>query len=220
MIETLKELFLDLDNTLGVIVTNLGFWTYLLLFCIIFLETGVLIFAFLPGDTLLLAVGVVAANPDVSFNIVLVDLLLIIAAVTGNMLNFYIGRNYGRGIIQSGRVPFVSPRNIERAEAFYHRHGALAIIFSRFFPYIRSFVPFFAGVADMEWKRYMLYNVIGALLWIIPLTLMGYFFGNLPVVKENFVYVIMFLAVFPFLPMIVSRYKKLRESLSKSSDEQ
>lgn len=217
MIETLKELFLDLDNTLGLIVTNLGFWTYLLLFSIVFLETGILIFAFLPGDTLLLAVGVVAANPDVSFNIVVVNALLIAAAITGNMVNFLVGRKYGRRIIQSGRVPFVSPKNIERAEAFYHRHGALAIVISRFFPYIRSFVPFFAGVADMEWKKYMLYNIIGALLWIIPLTLIGYFFGNLPFVKENFVYVIVFLAIFPFIPIIASRVKKMRKPVNEKS---
>lgn len=207
MLESLKELATNLDTTLGSVVSDLGIWAYIVLFAIVFLETGVIVFAFLPGDTLLLAVGVVAANPDVNFSLLIIDAVLIIAAILGNMANYMIGRKYGRSIINSGRFPFVKPKNIQRAEAFYNHYGAYAIIASRFFPYVRSFVPFFAGVAEMDWKKYMLYNTVGALLWILSLTIIGYFFGNLPIVKDNIAYVILFLAVFPFIPMLYARMK-------------
>ncbi len=210
MLETFKELFLNLDATLGTVVGNLGNLAYVLLFSIVFLETGVVIFAFLPGDTLLLAVGVVAANPDVEFHVITINFILIIAAICGNMLNYFIGKKFGRGIIQSGRLPFVKSHNIQRAERFYNKYGAWALVISRFLPYVRSFVPFFAGVGGMKWSRYMQFNIIGAVAWITTLTLTGYFFGQLDIVRDNIFYVIIFLAVFPFLPIIYARIRMTR----------
>lgn len=211
MFETIKEFFLNLDGALGPVISSMGYWTYALLFFIIFSETGLIIMTFLPGDTLLFAVGAIAAKPDIPLDIYLLNLLLIIAAVSGNMLNYFIGFNFGRKIVQSGKMPFFKPQNLQAAEEFYNKYGALAVIISRFFPIVRSFVPFVAGIGKMNWLKYMLYNVIGAVLWIMTLTFAGYFFGDLPIVKDNLTYIIIFLCILPFIPVLAAKFKKKKD---------
>lgn len=208
MFETIKEFFLNLDGALGPVISSMGYWTYALLFFIIFSETGLIIMTFLPGDTLLFAIGAIAAKPEIPLDIYLLNVLLIIAAVSGNMLNYFIGYNFGRRIVQSGKMPFFKPKNLQSAEEFYNKYGALAVIISRFFPIVRSFVPFVAGVGRMNWMKYMLYNVIGAVLWIMTLTFAGYFFGDLPIVKDNLTYIIIFLVILPFIPVLASKFVK------------
>lgn len=208
MFETIKEFFLNLDGALGPVISSMGYWTYALLFFIIFSETGLIIMTFLPGDTLLFAIGAIAAKPDIPLDIYVLNVLLIIAAVSGNMLNYFIGYNFGRRIVQSGKMPFFKPENLKSAEEFYNKYGALAVIISRFFPIVRSFVPFVAGIGKMNWMKYMLYNIIGAVLWISSLTFAGYFFGDLPVVKDNLTYIIIFLCILPFIPVIFSKLSK------------
>ena len=126
------------------------------------------------------------------------------------MLNYYIGYRFGRGIIQSGKVPFFKPKNLEEAESFYNKYGASAVILSRFFPIVRSFVPFVAGIGRMNWMKYMLYNVIGGVSWIVSLTLAGYFFGEMPFIKDNLTYFIILLLLLPFMPAVLSWIQRRR----------
>lgn len=212
MLETIKDFVFNLDSSLGAVISSMGYWTYALLFFIIFSETGLIIMTFLPGDTLLFAVGAIAAKPDIPLDIYLVNVLLIIAAITGNMLNYTIGYKFGRGIVQSGKLPFFKPENVTAAEKFYNKYGAAAVILSRFFPIVRSFVPFVAGIGQMNWMRYMLYNVIGAVLWISSLTFAGYFFGDLPFVKDNLTYFIILLILLPFVPFILAKLGNKKEA--------
>ena len=205
MIDSIKDFVFNLDNSLAEVISSMGYWTYALLFFIIFSETGLIIMTFLPGDTLLFAVGAISAKPNIPIDIVWVNILLIIAAISGNMLNYYIGFKYGRSIVQSGKLPFFKPSNIVTAENFYNKYGATAVILSRFFPIVRSFVPFVAGIGQMNWMRYMVYNVVGAILWISTITTAGYFFGDLPFVKENLTYFIIGLVILPFIPVIFAK---------------
>ncbi|MCO5234221.1 MAG: VTT domain-containing protein [Chitinophagales bacterium] len=208
MIENIKELVFSLDTSLAQVIASMGIWTYFLLFAIIFSETGLLFMTFLPGDTLLFAVGALSAKSDIQLDIYIVNIVLIVAAVSGNMLNYFIGYKFGRVIIESGRMPFFKAENVRSAEIFYNKYGALAVILSRFFPIVRTFVPFVAGIGKMNWMRYMVYNIIGAVLWIGTLTVLGYFFGDLPIVKENLTYIILLLMILPFTPLILSRFLK------------
>lgn len=208
MLDTIKDFVFNLDNSLAEVISSMGYWTYVLLFFIIFSETGLIIMTFLPGDTLLFAIGAISAKPNIPINIIWVNALLIIAAISGNMLNYYIGFKYGRSIVQSGKLPFFKPNYIVTAEKFYNRYGATAVILSRFFPIVRSFVPFIAGIGQMNWMRYMAYNIIGAILWISSVTTVGYFFGDLPFVKKNLSYFILALIILPFIPLIFTKLSK------------
>ncbi|MCO5248344.1 MAG: VTT domain-containing protein [Chitinophagales bacterium] len=208
MLDTLKDILLHLDTSLSLIVAQMGFWAYLLLFLIVFSETGIIFMTFLPGDTLLLAIGALSAKSSVSLNIFWVNVFLVSGAILGNMLSYYIGNRYGRRIIRSGKMPFVKPENISAAEQFYQKHGGMAVILCRFFPIVRSFVPFIAGIGKMDRAKYFYFSVIGAILWISSLTLLGYFFGDLPFVKNNIGYIILFIALFPFIPILFSKLKR------------
>ena len=205
MLDTIKDFVFNLDTSLAEIISTMGYWTYVLLFFIIFSETGLIIMTFLPGDTLLFAVGAISANTDIPLDIVLINILLIFAAISGNMLNYFIGFKYGRAIVQSGKMPFFKPKNLATAEGFYNKYGATAVILSRFFPIVRSFVPFIAGIGQMNWLRYMLYNIIGAVLWVSTITFAGYFFGDSPFVKKNLTYFIVVLVILPFIPVIFTK---------------
>lgn len=205
MLDTIKDFVFNLDTSLAEVISSMGYWTYVLLFFIIFSETGLIIMTFLPGDTLLFAIGAISASPDIPIDIFLINILLIFAAISGNMLNYFIGFKYGRAIVQSGKMPFFKPKNLATAEGFYNKYGATAVILSRFFPIVRSFVPFIAGIGQMNWLRYMLYNIIGAILWVSSITFAGYFFGDSPFVKKNLTYFIIALVILPFIPLIFSK---------------
>lgn len=185
MITTLLQYILHIDVYLVSFVSNYGFWTYAVLFAIIFCETAFVITPFLPGDSLLFAAGSIAAQQSHILNIQLLFLLLLIAAILGNKLNYLIGRLIGPRVFQSNHW-LLNKKRLYEAHRFYEKHGGKTIILARFIPIIRSFVPFIAGIGAMNMSKFTLYNLISALLWIGSLLSAGYFFGSLPFIKEHF----------------------------------
>ncbi len=198
---TLVDIALHLDQHLQVLVANYGAWVYLILFLIIFCETGLVVTPFLPGDSLLFVAGAVAAAGGM--NIHLLVMLLIIAAVLGDAVNYAVGHYLGPRVFRSKESRWLNPRHLERAHAFYERHGGKTIIIARFVPIIRTYAPFVAGAASMTYTRFALYNVTGALLWVVSLGYAGYFFGNIPVIKNNLTLVIIGIIILSILPGVI-----------------
>ncbi|MCH4583349.1 VTT domain-containing protein [Achromobacter xylosoxidans] len=176
------QMVLHIDQTLGVWVQQYGVWVYLVLFLIVFAETGLVVLPFLPGDSLLFIAGAFGATD--SLDPVLLGALLIVAAITGNSVNYAIGRYIGPRVF-SMNLRFLDRGALMRTHAFYEKHGGKTIVMSRFIPVVRTFAPFVAGVADMPLSRFQLFNILGALLWVVSLVAAGYFFGNIPLVKEH-----------------------------------
>ncbi|WP_058534533.1 DedA family protein [Legionella saoudiensis] len=206
----LIDYILHIDIYLNTFVTTYGFWTYLALFAVIFCETGLIVTPFLPGDSLLFAAGSIAAQPDNSFNIIILFMLLFIASVLGNQLNFLIGRALGPRIFSANESWLLNKKHLHDAHVFYEKHGGKTIIFARFLPIIRTFAPFVAGIGTMKVLHFSLYNVVSALLWIGGLLSLGYFLGSIPVVKANFVlviYGIIFVSLLPAFLALVNKKK-------------
>jgi membrane-associated protein len=202
------DFFLHLDDKLQDIILHYGSATYIILFLIIFVETGLVIMPFLPGDSLLFVAGTFAAQG--SFNVVFLILLLFVAAVLGDTLNYYLGRNIGLKMLNlriAGKQ-LVKPEYIEKTHKFFEKHGPKTIILARFVPIVRTFAPFVAGVGTMNYKQFISYNIIGGAVWIVLLTLAGYFFGQLRFVKENFETVIFGIIFISILPIIVETVKQ------------
>jgi len=216
LIGTFVEYFLHLDKHLGQVIQTYGFWTYLILFLIIFCETGLVVTPILPGDSLLFAAGTFAAigalRPEVLF------VLLSIAAVAGDSVNYAIGHRIGPRVFREN-YRFLKREYLDRTEQFYERHGGKTIIIARFMPIIRTFAPFVAGVGSMRYPRFLAYNVIGGIAWIGLFVWGGYFFGNIPVVKRNFTLVIVGIIFVSILPGIIEflrhRYGAPRPSPAK-----
>lgn len=206
----LIDYILHIDIYLNTFVTTYGFWTYLALFAVIFCETGLIVTPFLPGDSLLFAAGSIAAQPDNSFNVIILFVLLFIASVLGNQLNFLIGRALGPRIFSANESWLLNKKHLYEAHVFYEKHGGKTIIFARFLPIIRTFAPFVAGVGTMKVVHFSLYNVVSALLWIGGLLSLGYFLGSIPLVKANFVlviYGIIFISLLPALLALLNKKK-------------
>ena len=176
------NMVLHIDKTLGVWVAQYGVWVYLVLFLIVFAETGLVVLPFLPGDSLLFIAGAFGATGHI--DPVMMGVLLIVAAISGNTLNYMIGRYIGPRVF-SMNLRFLDRGALMRTHAFYEKHGGKTIVMSRFIPVVRTFAPFVAGVAAMPLSRFQLFNILGALLWVIGLVAAGYFFGNIPLVKEH-----------------------------------
>lgn len=176
------QMVLHIDQTLGVWVQQYGVWVYLVLFLIVFAETGLVVLPFLPGDSLLFIAGAFGATG--SLDPVLLGALLIVAAITGNSVNYAIGRYLGPRVF-SMNLRFLDRGALMRTHAFYEKHGGKTIVMSRFIPVVRTFAPFVAGVADMPLSRFQMFNILGALLWVVSLVAAGYFFGNIPLVREH-----------------------------------
>ncbi len=193
------DLILHLDTHLIWLFQHYGLWVYLLLFVTIFCETGLVITPFLPGDSLLFTVGAFAATG--ALNIVLLLVLLVIAAILGDTLNYWIGHHLGRKVF-SKKIRFINKEHLKYTEEFYEKHGAKTIIIARFLPIVRTFAPFVAGVGKMEYKRFIAYNIIGGLAWVLSLTLGGYFFGQIPWVKENFSKVVLGIIIVSLIPLV------------------
>jgi membrane-associated protein len=182
------DLVLNFDHYLPEIILAYGLLTYVLLVAIIFLESALVIFPFLPGDSLLFISGALSATGLLNPGLLIV--LLIIAAIIGGLVNFLIGRYLGQKILDK-KIGFFRQEYIDKTHMFFEKYGGFTIVIARFVPFVRSFAPFFAGLGQMNFYHFFIYNVIGAILWILSFTLAGYFFGNLPVVQENFSLVIL-----------------------------
>ncbi len=194
----MMDLFLHLDKHLAVVASTWGLWIYALLFLIIFIETGLVAMPFLPGDSLLFVAGAIAAIGGMSLPVLMV--LLSIAAVGGDALNYSIGRWVGNKVFTWERSRWFNKDAFNKTHDFYEKHGAITIVVGRFLPFIRTFTPFVAGVAKMTYPKFAFYNVIGGLIWVCSLTGIGFLVGNHPWVKANFSFVALALIVIPSLP--------------------
>jgi len=209
ILSQILDFFLHLDQYLAQIVQDYGNLTYFILFMIIFIETGVVFMPFLPGDSLLFAAGMLAAQYPESLNVWLIIVLLIIAAILGDTCNYLIGKFFGEKALKVkifGKT-FVKPEYIEKTHDFYEKYGAMTIIVARFVPIVRTLAPFVGGVGHMNYRTFLIYNVVGALLWVIGLTLAGYYLGQIPLIKNNFETVVFIIIGLSILPMIVQYFK-------------
>ncbi len=211
----LLDIVLHVDVYLLDIVTTYGAWIYALLFLIVFAETGLVVTPFLPGDSLLFAAGAIAATG--AMDITLTAVLLVVAAIAGDAVNYSIGRSVGVRLVALARSDprwgrWLNPAYVERAHAFFERHGGKAIILGRFAPIVRTFVPFVAGIAEMSYPAFAMFNVTGALAWVGICLGAGYLFGNVPVVKENFSLVAIGIVLVSVLPMVFEFIRYRRES--------
>jgi membrane-associated protein len=204
----LIDFILHVDVHLQQFVQTYGAWVYALLFLIVFTETGVVVMPFLPGDSLLFIVGALCGAG--LMNLPLAMVLLVVAAILGDQVNYSIGRYFGPKVWQWEHSRFFNKRAFEQAHAFYEKYGGVTIILARFMPFIRTFAPFVAGVAEMSRVKFTLYNVVGALIWVIGLTLAGYLFGNLPWVQEHLSKIIWALIIVPGLIAIFGAWKARR----------
>jgi membrane-associated protein len=209
IIPYLINLILHLDKYLGEIIQNYGTWTYLIMFFIIFMETGFVITPFLPGDSLIFAAGAFAGLGYLNVGILFA--ILGLAAIAGDTANYWIGHFIGPRAF-SGSVRFLKKEYLDRTHAFYEKHGGKTIIIARFIPIIRTFAPFVAGVGAMTYPRFIAYNVIGGLAWVALFTFGGYFFGNLQVVQENFTFVILAIIFISLLPAIIEVLRSRQET--------
>jgi membrane-associated protein len=209
----LIDLLLNVDESLLDLVETYGVWIYAILFAIVFAETGLVVTPFLPGDSLLFAAGAIAANGALDVRVA--SALLVVAAVAGDAVNYAVGRTVGLRLIHLSRTDpkwgrWINPVYIARAHEFFERHGGKAIVLGRFAPIVRTFVPFVAGVAEMSYPAFALYNVTGALAWVGICLGAGYVFGNVPIVKENFELVVVGIVALSLLPMVAEylRYRR------------
>jgi membrane-associated protein len=196
-ISSVVDLFLHLDKHLAEVLREYGTWTYIILFAIIFCETGFVLTPILPGDSLLFAAGIFAAKGDLDVNLLFV--ILAVAAILGDSINYLVGAYIGPRAF-SGKLPLLNQKHLERTREFYEKHGGKTIILARFIPIVRTFAPFVAGVGAMNYRRFLAYNAIGGFFWVAGFLYLGYFFGNVSIVKENFslaVVAIIFVSVLP-----------------------
>lgn len=206
IIQSIIDFILHIDKHLVEIVSEYQTWTYLILFLIIFAETGLVVTPFLPGDSLLFAAGAIVAKEESGLNIFLMAAILIIAAILGDMVNYLIGDYIGPRAF-SGKYKLLKKEYLEKTQAFYVKHGGKTIIYARFIPIIRTFAPFVAGVGTMSYSKFASYNVIGGVLWVVSFLFIGFFFGNLPIIKQNFTYVIFAIILLSLLPPIIELLK-------------
>lgn len=200
------DFVLHIDVHLGQIIASYGLETYAILFGIIFVETGLVFVPFLPGDSLLFAAGAFAALG--SLNIWVLVPLLMIAAIVGDTVNYWIGYFFGKKLVASTWIP-INDDHIEQTKYFFHQHGKKTIILARFVPIVRTFAPFVAGISRMHYGQFISYNIIGGIAWVFLATLAGFFFGNIAVVKENFSLVVIGIVLISMIPMIVPLVKEL-----------
>ena len=208
----LVNIFLHLDHYLSEIIQNYGTLTYALLFLIVFCETGLVVLPFLPGDSLLFAAGTFAALGDLNWGILYGSLL--IAAVLGDSVNYEVGRYLGPKIANQEKLKFINKAHIEKTQQFYDKYGAKTIIIARFVPIVRTFAPFVAGIGSMSYRRFLQFNVVGAVAWVAICLAGGYLFGNIPAVKNNFSIVVLGIVFVSILPAVIEviRHKYVKAS--------
>ncbi len=207
------DLILHLDDYLPHLISQYGHWVYAILFLIVFCETGLVVTPILPGDSLLFVAGTLAAVG--SLDIHLLCVLLFVAAVLGDTVNYWIGTWIGPKVFQKENARIFRKEYLERTHRFYERYGGKTIIIARFVPIVRTYAPFVAGVGRMTYRHFLFYNVTGAVLWVFSLTWLGYLFGNMPIVKDNYGKVIIGIIVLSVMPMVIEYIRHKRGNLSK-----
>lgn len=212
---SLLDFILHIDNYLFLLIQDYGMWVYGILFLIVFVETGLVFMPLLPGDSLLFAAGSFCAGVQIDnelaqLNLFVVLSLLIVAAILGDALNFWIGHKYGRKLAQLkiGKYALLKEKHLQQTQDFFEKHGSKTIIIARFVPIVRTFAPFTAGLANMRYSVFLKYNIVGGISWVLGLTLLGYFFGNLTIVRQNFETVIFGIIGLSLLPMIIAIVKE------------
>jgi membrane-associated protein len=200
-IKSAIDVFLHLDRHLGEWSQALGSWLYVLLFAIVFCETGLVVTPFLPGDSLLFAVGALASLPDSGMSLWLVALLMIVAAVFGDAVNYAVGAYMGPKVFSREDSRWLNKKHLQRTHDFYEKYGGKTIFLARFVPIVRTFAPFVAGVGSMTYSHFALYNVTGAVTWVLAFLLAGYYFGQIPTIQRNFHVVIVAIIVISMFPI-------------------
>jgi len=201
LLKALFEILMHLDKHLDLLIRNYGIWTYAILFLIIFLETGLVVTPFLPGDSLLFAGGTFAAIGSLDAKWLIISLS--VAAIAGDTVNYWIGYTVGPKVFNKETSRFLNKKYLDRTHQFYEKYGGKTIVLARFIPIIRTFAPFVAGIGSMTYGHFIIYNVSGGIAWVVMLVLGGYLFGNIPVVKENFSLVIFAIIILSILPGII-----------------
>ena len=209
----LIDIFLHLDKYLGMIINNYGFETYLILFIIIFLETGLVVTPFLPGDSLIFAAAAFAAMG--MLNIYALIGILMVAAILGDTANYEIGRLFGNKLIKIGGGKLIKQEHLDKTNEFYEKYGGKAIIFARFIPIVRTLAPFVAGIGKMEYKKFISFNAIGGVAWVLGVSALGYFFGNMSIVKDNFELVVIAIILISIMPAVI---EVLKSKIKKSNE--
>ena len=201
----LLQIFIHLDSHLATVIANYGWFTYAILFAIIFCETGLVVTPFLPGDSLLFIVGAFAANGDI--NIFIIICTLVVAAILGDTVNYFIGSRVGDRLSRLENSRWFKKAYLSRTESFFEKYGAKTIVIARFVPIVRTYAPFVAGAAKYRYKEFFLFNVLGALLWVISLIMGGYLLGGLAVVKDNLTEIIFLIILLSILPILFELFK-------------
>lgn len=204
----LVDFILHIGEHLQELVNNYGNWIYAILFAIVFCETGLVVLPFLPGDSMLFAAGTIAAVGDM--NIFVLIGLLIVAAVLGDFVNFEIGKHFGQKLFSNPNSKIFKQSYLQKTHDYYERYGGRTIIIARFIPIVRTFAPFVGGMGNMNYSQFARYNIVGAVLWVVSFTTLGYFFGQLPFVKEHFSWIMIAIIVFSVVPMVIEiiRHRK------------
>jgi membrane-associated protein len=210
LINFLIDFLLNLDKHLDLIIRNYGIWTYAIFFLIIFLETGLVVFPFLPGDSLLFAVGSFAALGSLDLKWLMI--LLSLAAIVGDSVNYWVGHMTGPKVFHKENSCFLNKEYLYRTHRFYEKYGGKTIVLARFIPIIRTFAPFVAGIGTMSYRYFIVYNVTGGIFWVVIFVLGGYFFGNIPLVKQNFSLVIFAIIFISILPGIIEFIRHRHDS--------
>lgn len=195
------DIILHLDKHLPEIMTAYGSFIYCILFAVVFCETGLVVTPFLPGDSLLFACGALAAAAPESMNITLIAGIFLVSSILGDACNYMIGEKFGNALLNMN-TKLIKPEHVDKASAFYEKHGHKAIFLARFVPIVRTFAPFVAGIGKMHYTTFAQYNVIGAIVWVTLFVGGGYFFGNIPVIKQNFTFVTLGIVIFSLLPVL------------------
>lgn len=211
------DIVLHLDRYLNEWILLFGPWIYVILFAIIFAETGLIVFPFLPGDSLLFALGALTTGDNPALNLPILCITLIMAAIIGDAVNYTIGKHVGMRLFSNPDSKIFRREHLIRTQKFYDKHGGKTIVIARFVPIIRTFAPFVAGMAGMRYSSFATYNVVGALVWVLSITIAGHIFGNLPIVKQNFHIVVVAIIIISVIPIAIEWWKMRREKLENSA---
>ncbi|CAJ0995087.1 Protein DedA [Sodalis praecaptivus] len=217
-IKFIIDFILHIDVHLAELVAQYGFWVYAFLFLILFCETGLVVTPFLPGDSLLFVAGALAALPSNGLDIHVMVLLMVLAAIAGDAVNYTIGRLFGEKLFSRPDSKIFRRSYLEKTHQFYARHGGKTIILARFVPIVRTFAPFVAGMGHMRYRHFALYNVAGGLLWVLLLSYAGYFFGNMPMVQQNLKWLIVAIILLSVLPGVVEVWRQRRLAANGKSE--